>query len=517
MSKFPSVWTQVLISEVLDLNENGKPFQQGWSPQCHSHPAPEGSWGALKTTAIQHGEFWPHENKAIPDHLEPRPHIEVKPGDLLMTCAGPRNRCGVACLVERTPPRLMMSGKMYRFRPNQKVMHAKYLMYFLLTHSTTQKIDRMKTGISDSGLNLTHDRFATLEVPVAPPKEQFRIVAKIEELFSELDKGVESLTTAREQLKAYRQSVLKHAFCGKLSAKFRLNKADVLPNGKSFLARVIKERHDSARNAGRKEWDSGIEVDAEEAEATLGYLPLEWTWAALGQLAGHITDGTHKTPTYTSIGVPFISAKDIFDFRIHFDNTRFISQNEHVELSKRCAVRRHNVLITKSGTIGRVAVVATDSEFSLFESVACIPLSELVNSTFVSFACYFMIDSYYGARNQKGVAVRHLHLEDIRKLPIPLPSRSEQDEIVNSIDEMLSEADRMDCDIDIQLAKSSALRQSILKQAFSGQLVAQDPTDEPASVLLERIRAERKKADAKKPGRKTKSTGNGKTGKRATA
>jgi type I restriction enzyme S subunit len=154
MSKFPSVWTQVLISEVLDLNENGKPFQQGWSPQCHSHPAPEGSWGALKTTAIQHGEFWPHENKAIPDHLEPRPHIEVKPGDLLMTCAGPRNRCGVACLVERTPPRLMMSGKMYRFRPNQKVMHAKYLMYFLLTHSTTQKIDRMKTGISDSGLNI---------------------------------------------------------------------------------------------------------------------------------------------------------------------------------------------------------------------------------------------------------------------------------------------------------------------------------------------------------------------------
>src|SRR5690606_19956440 len=74
------------------------------------------------------------------------------------------------------------------------------------------EIDRMKTGINDSGLNLTQDRFATLRVPVAPFNEQLRIVARIEEQFSELSKGIEALTTAREQLKVYRQSILKHAF-----------------------------------------------------------------------------------------------------------------------------------------------------------------------------------------------------------------------------------------------------------------------------------------------------------------
>ena len=82
MSELPASWQEVEIVEVLAPNENGKPFQQGWSPQCERFPAPEEAWGVLKTTAIQHGEFWPHENKALPGHLEPRPQIEVKAGDV---------------------------------------------------------------------------------------------------------------------------------------------------------------------------------------------------------------------------------------------------------------------------------------------------------------------------------------------------------------------------------------------------------------------------------------------------
>src|SRR5687768_8487438 len=216
MRDFPKSWAYVPITEVLELNNNGKPFQQGWSPQCHPHPARDGNWGALKTTAIQPGEFWPHENKALPDHLEGRPHLEVRSGDVLMTCAGPRSRCGVACLVTDIRAKLMMSGKMYRFRPHRKAMDPKLLMYFIHNHATQLEIDRMKTGISDSGLNLTHGRFATLRVPVPPHNEQRRIVVKIEELLSELDKGVDALTTAREQVAAYRKAVLKAAFSGEL-------------------------------------------------------------------------------------------------------------------------------------------------------------------------------------------------------------------------------------------------------------------------------------------------------------
>ena len=87
----------------------------------------------------------------------PRPNIEVRVGDLLMTCAGPRSRCGVVCLVERTRSKLMMSGKMYRFRPNVQAMDTRFLAYFIQSRGAQLAIDRMKTGISDSGLNLTHD------------------------------------------------------------------------------------------------------------------------------------------------------------------------------------------------------------------------------------------------------------------------------------------------------------------------------------------------------------------------
>src|SRR5690554_2529630 len=117
MTELPSGWLSTKIVEVLQLNNNGKPFQQGWSPQCDNGPAGDNEWGVLKTTAIQDGEYWGHENKRLPDHLDPRPPIEVGKGDVLMTCAGPRNRCGVTCLVTETRKKLMMSGKMYRFRP----------------------------------------------------------------------------------------------------------------------------------------------------------------------------------------------------------------------------------------------------------------------------------------------------------------------------------------------------------------------------------------------------------------
>jgi type I restriction enzyme S subunit len=134
---------------------------------------------------------------------------------------------------------------------------------------------------------------------------------------------------------------------------------------------------------------------------------------------------------------------------------------------------------------------------------------------------WYLLSEAHGRRQLNeaayGAGKPGLNLDNIKSVAISLPSAQEQAIVVERIEAALSVEQSFSESIDSELQRTNALRQSILKRAFSGQLVAQDAADEPASLLLERIRVERKKTDAKKPGRKTKITGNSKTGKRAIA
>ena len=171
----------------------------------------------LKTTAIQADEFQDEHNKLLPHHLAPKPTVEVKEGDILITCAGPLVRCGVSCLVRRTRKRLLMSGKMYRFRVDPNKTDARYVEAFLQTERARLATDKMKTGSSDSGLNLTHEPFRQLRIPVPPLHEQQRIVAEIEKQFTRLEAGVASLKRVQAALKRSRASAgLKAAREGRL-------------------------------------------------------------------------------------------------------------------------------------------------------------------------------------------------------------------------------------------------------------------------------------------------------------
>jgi hypothetical protein len=113
---YPQSWLTTTIETCFAPLEDGRTLHQGWSPQCDTRPAKDNEWGMLKTTSIQLGRFEPVHNKLLPIGLEPRPLLQVAAGDLLITCAGPRARCGVACLVRAAPQRRLISGKMYRFR-----------------------------------------------------------------------------------------------------------------------------------------------------------------------------------------------------------------------------------------------------------------------------------------------------------------------------------------------------------------------------------------------------------------
>lgn len=213
MNFLPEGWRRATLGEILAPLEDGRTIHQGWSPQCEKEPSDDDSvWGVLKTTAVQPGDFQPRHNKRLPASLTPRPLLEVREGDVLVTSAGPRARCGVAALVQKTRPRLMLSGKMYRFRFDEALVDSRFGEAYLLSDAAVRTIDGMKTGISDSGLNLTHARFRKLPFPVPPLDEQRRIVGAIEEQFSRLDAADESLALAQMRASVFRGAMLNWLF-----------------------------------------------------------------------------------------------------------------------------------------------------------------------------------------------------------------------------------------------------------------------------------------------------------------
>lgn len=526
MSELAEGWVETTIVEVLAENNNGKPFQQGWSPQCESHPAPDGDWGVLKTTAIQDGEYWGHENKRLPDHLEPKANVTVKAGDILMTCAGPRNRCGVTCLVERTQQKLMMSGKMYRFRPIEDVMSPDFLAYFLATREATDAIDKMKTGINDSGLNLTHGRFAQLGVRVAPLDEQRRIVNKIEQLFDLLDKGEESLRAARAKAGLYRQSLLKHAFEGQLTADWRAANPNKLEDPETLLTRIQEER-DARYKQALDDWQDALakwRADNEEGKRPAKPKRPPATERVDPPDNYHTCESWIWVSVLSLLRAPLINGRSVKDRADGFPVLRLTAlKGEKLDLSeyKNGAWNRSEALpyLVEEGDF----YVARGNGSKKLVGLGSLASNVTFETAFPDTMIRLRLDlgvvasGYFGRvwnsrilRDQIEEAARttagiyKINQDHISGFVFPLCSPAEQAEIVSLLEAKLSTLDALEGDIDTQLAKSRALRQSILKRAFEGKLVPQDPTDEPASALLERIKAERDAAPKPKRKRKVK-------------
>jgi len=174
----------------------------------------------------------------------------------------------------------------------------------------------------------------------------------------------------------------------------------------------------------------------------------------LEKLATLITDGTHKTPRYVEAGIPFLSAKNIFEDNIDFENIKFISVEEHSLLSE-CQPLPGDLVLSKSGTIGVSQVVPFDSpEFSVFESVAIIRLKGGYNPKYIQVFLNSKLGQNQIERATKGAVIRHLHLENLKEIKIPLPPHEIQDNIANIMGKVYKERKE-------KLAKAKELLDSI--------------------------------------------------------
>ncbi|WP_413616084.1 restriction endonuclease subunit S [Halomonas cupida] len=336
--------------------------------------------------------------------------------------------------------------------------------------------------------------------PVAPLNEQRRIVEKIESLFAQLDHSEAGLSYVQKLLARYRQSVLKAAVTGQLTADWRAENADRLESGSDLLERILQARRENWQGRGK------YKEPAAPDTSDLPELPEGWVWASIDQLHTHLTSGSRAWKKYYGSGDGvFIMAQNVRPMRFDLSEKFSVDPPFDSPDAVRSEVRKDDVLITIVGAnTGDVCRFPSDaSRHYVCQSVALLRLADVALSPFIET----FLASKGAGRDQLekfiyGAGRPHLSFEQLRSVVAPIPPLGEQAEIMQRVSEKLDEIKQVEIACQAELARSAALRQSILKDAFSGKLVPQDPNDEPACKLLDRIRAERDAAAPKKRTRK---------------
>jgi type I restriction enzyme, S subunit len=190
----PAHWQSVTLDDAIST------IDAGWSPACLPVARDdESKWGVLKTTSVQVLRFLPHENKELPASLRPRPQYEVKAGDILITRAGPKNRVGVCCVVDRAPPRLMISDKLIRFHIVDDLIDPRFVALCLSAGEPGRAVERLKSGMAESQMNISQDKLRAITIPLPPIAEQRRILVRAEAILRVAD-NLEALLRKRSQL-----------------------------------------------------------------------------------------------------------------------------------------------------------------------------------------------------------------------------------------------------------------------------------------------------------------------------
>lgn len=221
-------------------------------------------------------------------------------------------------------------------------------------------------------------------------------------------------------------------------------------------------------------------------------VPEGWEWCRLQSICSVLTDGTHKTPTYSDDGYIFLSSKNVVTGVIDWDNIMYIPEKLHNKLYERLAPQLNDILLAKNGTTGIAAIVDRDCIFDLYVSLALIRiLEEIILPQYILIVIGSSYVQGYFNNSLKGIGVSNLHLEHIRKTLVSVPPYQEQLKIVQNANEIMSLCNKIEYEKNDISQLLLIIKSKILNLAIHGKLVPQDSNDEPASVLLERIRAEK--------------------------
>ena len=397
--------------------------------------------------------------------------------------------------------------------PESGVLNSRFLQYRINAGDFVAFTSQLNTGDRP---RVDFEQLGDFRIRIPPLPEQRRIVEKLEELLSDLDAGVASLRRAKANLKRYRASVLKSAVEGRLTEEWRKEHPQI-EDGQVLLDRILRERREKWGKAqlakfkerGKeppKNWQSKYKEPLQQDAEELPHLPDGWIWASLDALCCLIADIDHNMPKSVERGMKFLSAKDLMnDGTLNLtEGIKLISEEDYVRLSRKATPQRNDIIYSRIGAcLGKARLVETDERFLVSYS-CCTIRTVIVSPLFVAryLDCGFVLRR--ALAGTQSIGVPDLGLDKIKRFPVPLCSLEEAAALIDVVEERLSQIDSAEKTIDTELVRSKRLRQSILKRAFEGQLVPQDPQDEPASILLERIKASREAEQPKKEPKKVK-------------
>jgi type I restriction enzyme S subunit len=375
-------------------------------------------------------------------------------------------------------------------------------------------IQSLGTGTTVKGIRLEDIR--SLEIDVPPAGEQKRIADKLDAALARVDACRERLDRVPFILKGFRQAVLAAATSGKLTEEWRTGN----PTGTTgqSLLKEMRARHHAYSVSGLAKRARGVQGDEKKAlgvqaskvpepveDTELSELPIGWTWSAGAEIVepgAEIVYGIVQPGPKLPEGVPYIRGMDIENGKI-LEGQLLKTSPAIAARYSRSSLEGGDVLLGIIRATKVAIVPASLKGANITQGTARFRPSPAIRTRYLAIALEAPSTQRWLHAHYRGIDMPGLNLADVRRVPIPLPSLPEQDEIVRRVDALLSCADRLEVRYTAASAQVELLTPALLAKAFGGGLVPQDPNDEPASMLLERIRATRA-AVGEKPARKAR-------------
>lgn len=369
------------------------------------------------------------------------------------------------------------------------VIPAKFLEYFLRTAKPFIEQTSRGTGLQ----HINPKTFWPLSFPLPPLNEQKRIVSKLDVIIPRIEAVKQRLEKVPNILKLFRQSVLTAAFTGKLTEKWREEHPSV-ENAEELLERIDTER-DRERSISKNKYTfkTTDEIDSRYVDIKL---PNGWVQTNVDMVSLYSVDCPHSTPKWTNSGKLCLRTTNFLPNKLNISEVKYVSQSTYEKRIERLKPQKNDVLYSREGGIlGIACILDIEEDVCLGQRMMLFRISSYVDNKYFTYYLNSPIILVHVKNLIGGSAAPHINIRDIKKYPFPLPSLEEQKEIVKQVEKLFAWADKVEAHYQKAKEQVDKLTQSVLAKAFRGELVPQDPNDEPAEKLLERILKEKAKME----------------------